>query len=35
MLTDLDHGVFDVEVNVDTGPFGGKLQVRQKKTIRR
>jgi len=35
MLTELDHGVFVMVVNVDTGPFGGKLHVKQNKTIRK
>ena len=34
MLTEIDYGVFDVEIDVDAGPFGGKLHVKQKMTVR-
>lgn len=34
-LTEIDHGVFDVMVTVDTGPFGGLARGRKSVTVRR
>lgn len=34
-LTEIDYGVFDVIVTVDTGPFGGPTEGRKRVTVRR
>jgi len=35
MLPEIDYGVFRIDVQLDTGPFGGKIRGTTQVTIRK